>query len=267
MKLITLIENHVHDEFLTAEHGLSIYIETKKRNILFDTGQTGNFIKNSIILGIDISKVDDLVISHGHYDHTGGLHEFIKINKKAAIHIKEESFFEKYRSNKNDFIGIPFDRKIFGNRLNITEETIQITEDVFIIPKINIYNDNDLHYDKMLIKRNTGFFPDDFADEQFLVLKNKGKISIISGCSHNGITNIVETAKNIFNQPIDTVIGGFHLMKESDESIKFITAYFENLNPRLIAVSHCTGVEKYSYLKRIFGNKVVYNYTGNILEI
>jgi len=104
MKIITLIENHVNSPGLVAEHGLSLYIDTGNKKILFDTGQSGLFIQNAQKLGIDIREIDLLVISHGHYDHTGGLYQFLEVNKKATVYAKKEIFTPKY-SGKTRFIG------------------------------------------------------------------------------------------------------------------------------------------------------------------
>lgn len=105
MKIITLIENVVNNGNLLAEHGLSLYITTNNRKILFDTGQSGLFIQNAEKLGIDIADVDILVLSHGHYDHTGGLQAFLEINYKATVLAKKDIFFPKY-SGKTRYIGM-----------------------------------------------------------------------------------------------------------------------------------------------------------------
>ena len=100
MKITTLIDNLTYGKNFVGEHGLSILIENDKKKILFDTGQSGNFIKNANLLGIDISDIDSVVISHGHYDHCGGIMEFVKYNKKAKIYIKKEAFYNKYKIKK-----------------------------------------------------------------------------------------------------------------------------------------------------------------------
>ena len=266
MKITTLIENLVYDSNLTAEHGFSILIEKDGKKILFDTGQSGSFINNAQILEINISEIDIVVISHGHYDHTGGLQEFIKYNKTANIYLKEQCFYEKYKS-KEKYIGIPFNKNILENRLVFVKNITEIIKNVFIIPQINIYYKDDTHYKNMLIKNNNNFVQDDFTDEQFLVIKNKDSLIIISGCSHNGITNIIQTAIDYFKMPVELVLGGFHFKNENENKIIHSIDVLNKFNIKQIGVSHCTGIEQYFLLKNKLNASIFYNYTGNILNL
>ena len=267
MKITTLMDNLVYDRHLYAEHGLSFYIEKNERRILFDTGQSGNFIYNASLLGIDLSKVDDVVISHGHYDHTGGLYDFSKINKTAKIHVKNGAFEKKYRRNGRDYIGCPYDKELFAGRLNIVEKTEHLGDEISIIPFVNIVNKDDLHYDGMKVSKEDGFIDDEFEDEQFLVVVNDGRITVISGCSHNGITNIIETVKEVFDKPVETVIGGFHLVKNDEKQTGAVVDYFKNSDECTLGVSHCTGIEAYGRLVSALDNRVFYNHTGNVIQI
>ena len=266
MRIITLIENLVYDKCLVSEHGFSIYIEAGNKKILFDTGQSGDFIENAVKLGIDISKVDYCIISHGHYDHTGGLSKFIKYNKKAKIYFKEECLNKKYKL-KDEYIGIPFNKNILNNRQNFVKDIIEIGKSIFIMPQIKIYHKEDIHFKNMFLKDKNNFFQDEFLDEQFLVIKNCNSLIIISGCSHRGITNIIQTASDHFNLPVEMILGGFHLKGEKEETVNKIVNKLKKFNIKKIGVSHCTGIDKYSILKNKFGDKVFYNYTGNIINI
>lgn len=120
---------------LQAEHGLSLYIETDKQKILFDTGQTGAFIQNARKIGIDITDVDTLVLSHGHFDHTGGLYPFLEINSKAKVLAKRNIFIPKY-SGKTRFIGTIYREKMLANRLVWVDSLTEIEENMFIVPGI-----------------------------------------------------------------------------------------------------------------------------------
>jgi len=266
MKIITLIDNVVYGSGLTAEHGFSLMIESGNKKILFDTGQSGNFINNASILGVDITQIDYCIISHGHYDHTGGLYEFIKYNKKSKIYLKKECFYEKYRL-KEKFIGIPFNKNIFTDRLIFTNNIIEISKDIFIFPEIKIYFENDRHYRNMFIKKNNDYIPDDFTDEQFLAIRKNNSLIIISGCSHRGITNIIKTAKDYFNLPVKAVLGGFHYKDEDETNILTSVKTLNDMDIESIGISHCTGINAYQIINNNYKKNVFYNYTGKITEI
>jgi len=265
MKITTLIDNVVYDKYLTGEHGFSVFIEDGKEKILFDTGQTGNFIHNAMVLGIDISEVNSVVISHGHYDHTGGLLDFIKFNKKAKIHIKKEAFYKKYKNR--EFIGIPFSKSIIEERIVYTDKETSLSENVIIVPDIKIYNEIDTHFENMFINDNNNYKEDKFEDEQFLLINNKKGLTIISGCSHRGISNIVKTATDKFNLSIDYLIGGFHLKNEKEQKVKEIINLIKDFNIKNIGVSHCTGVEYLALIKDLTNANVFYNYIGNVITL
>ncbi len=265
MKIITLLDNLTYKKNLVAEHGFSLYIEESKK-ILFDTGQSSKFIDNALHLGLNLSEIDFVVISHGHFDHTGGLKDFFSVNKKAKILFKKEALFRKYK-NKS-YIGIPFNFEIFKERSIFVENSYSLDENITIVPSIKIYNNQDTHFTDFYIKdENDNFVKDDFSDELFLVIKKDNKINIISGCSHRGITNIIENAKELFKHPINSIIGGFHISSEKKENILKIADYFEKNSIDKIFTCHCTGIESYTILKNRMSEKIFYNFTGNEIII
>ncbi|MEJ5284860.1 MAG: MBL fold metallo-hydrolase [Brevinematia bacterium] len=261
MRITTLIENTVYQSGLIAEHGLSIYIEGEKR-ILFDTGQSDDFIKNATMLGINLEKIDTVIISHGHYDHAGGLKHFCNINSKAKIYVKEGFFTPKYR-DRQKFIGI---ENIFPQRIIFVKNKTELFSDIFIIPEIKIENNWDTHFEGMFIKTAIGFEVDEFNDELFLVIKKDGKINIISGCSHRGITNIILSAKKEFENPINLVLGGFHTKGWNKERMEKLINNLQNFEINSIGCCHCTGIENYALIKEVFKEKAFYNSTGNIID-
>ncbi len=266
MKITVLIENTVFSKNLTAEHGLSLLIEMDGKKILFDTGQDGNFIKNAENLGIDMSQVDRVIISHGHYDHAGGLEPFCRINQKASIYIKEGFFTPKYK-NKEEFIGIKNDKALFSHRIRFVKDVTEIYPGFFVIPNIDIKNVWDTHFTNMFIKDSSGFLEDTFTDEQFIVIIRDKKMNIISGCSHRGISNIIQSARTVFQIPIDLVLGGFHLKDADNDLTGKLISELLKYNIGKIGVCHCTGIEKYAIMKESLKDKVFYNFTGNTIEI
>lgn len=262
MKITTLIENKVYQQGLHAEHGLSIYIETADRKIIFDTGQSDLFIQNSQKMGIAIEDIDCVVLSHGHYDHTGGLYPFLELNRKAKVFAKRNIFIPRY-SDGNRFIGTPDSVELFKDRIVYVDTLTEIATDVFIIPEITIHHNIDTHFDGLTRKVDNELIPDEFDDELFLVIKQKDQIHILTGCSHRGITNICATAIGQFKLPVGLILGGFHLKNCSDEQYRHIIRYFTNLKPKSVGVCHCTGLEKSSDMIRDLKSDIFYNFTGN----
>lgn len=265
MKIITMIENMVSKPELVAEHGLSLYIETDNKKIIFDTGQTGLFIQNAKKIGIDVEEVDYLILSHGHYDHTGGLEPFLKINRKAVVLAKEEIFIPKY-SGKSRFIGLTENENI-RKRISFIKTNTILDNDLIIVPEIKIYHSTDTNFKMLYKKKGNSFFEDDFKDELFLILKHNNKMSILTACSHRGITNICSNALELYHRPIHMIIGGFHMKDSSEEQASFIFEQLKQIRPDMIGVSHCTGVERYADLKKELESKVFYNFTGNEITI
>ena len=261
MKIITLIENLAYDQGLVAEHGLSVYVECQNRKLLFDTGQSGLFIQNARTLGIAIEEIDAVVLSHGHYDHTGGLYPFLEVNKKAKVYAKRALFDPKYRSNKT-FIGTPRNEELLKDCLVYVDEITELDEGLFIMPNIPIKHPIDKHFDRLMKQKDNEIVPDEFDDELFIVIIEKEQVNIISACSHRGITNICEAAIGHFNLRVGLILGGFHLKNCTTEQYNHLTHYFQSLQPKSLGVCHCTGIEKYADLRNDCDVNVFYNYTG-----
>jgi 7,8-dihydropterin-6-yl-methyl-4-(beta-D-ribofuranosyl)aminobenzene 5'-phosphate synthase len=267
MRIVSLVENLVYKRNLQAEHGFSLFIESGDKKILFDTGQTGLFIQNANELKIDIEEIDFLILSHGHYDHTGGLYHFLAKNSKAKVYAKKEIFIPKFDKHKH-FIGTPQYDHLLRNRVIYPDSVTEISENIFLFPDINIVHPIDFHNEGLKVENYGQIVTDQFEDELFLVLKQNNKLNIVTACSHRGITNICETAINYFKLPLNLILGGFHTRASSDELYMHIKNYFAWLKPETIGVSHCTGVEKYAQFKYDLQlTEVFYNHTGHEIVI
>ncbi|MEN6297553.1 MAG: MBL fold metallo-hydrolase [Rectinema sp.] len=284
MKIIMLVENVVYAGGLSAEHGLSLFIEHGGHRFLFDTGQGDRFLKNAQALGVDIEKVEALIVSHGHYDHAGGLKAFCRANTSAKIFIKEGFFESKYNKDKK-FIGIPYDKELFEDRLQRVSHPKEIFPGVHLMTGIPLANVWDTHFDNLFVMRNGGLEPDRFADEQFLVIKEEDAISVISGCSHRGITNIVRAAAEAFaDRParhsagplaqgdspgqgpkFRLVLGGFHLNNADGELADRVIHTLDEFHIERLGCCHCTGIENYARIKSVFGQRAFYSWTGTEL--
>jgi 7,8-dihydropterin-6-yl-methyl-4-(beta-D-ribofuranosyl)aminobenzene 5'-phosphate synthase len=265
MRIVTLIDNYTRKKGLTAEHGFSVVIETPRGGILFDTGQTGAVVSNAERMGVDLRKIDAVILSHGHYDHTGGLMNALDINPRVPVYLKNDALLKKYKNNGED-IGLPFDPVRIPNPIAINIRT-DIEENIFIIPDIPIKYPENVHFRGFSTERGGTVSEDIFSDELFLLIEKDGYQHIITGCSHRGILNIMDAASHESPLPIGTVIGGFHMMGQDERDIAAAIERMKDYRPRRIGVGHCTGIDGYVLMKNAFGAKVFYNYAGMEIEI
>ncbi len=242
MKITALTENISHSSRISAEHGLSLYIETQKHNILFDMGQTSLFAENAEKLGIDLTKVDIAVLSHGHYDHGGGLGRFLEINKTAPVYISRYAFGDYYNGTEK-YIGL--DKTLQNEeRLIFVDEKLEIDDELSLYSCNNKVRNHYLGSFGLNMKCNGEFMPDDFKHEQYLLINEDNKRVLISGCSHKGIMDIVE-----WFEP-DALVGGFHYTKLNlDEKLAGYAAKLASHNMTYFTC-HCTGIEQYEFMKK-----------------
>lgn len=259
--ITALVENLVYASGLKAEHGLSMYVQTDTAKILFDTGQTDAFIHNAKKLNIDIADIDFLVLSHGHYDHTGGLYAFLEQNSKALVFAKHDVFVPKIHNDGRN-IGTPYIAEKISDRIRFVDSKLEIAPNVFLYPTITIFNQIDTHFKGLMVQHESGNVEDVFSDELFIVIDQEHTISILTACSHRGITNICKTATEHFQKPIQTVIGGFHTKDASELQYNFIKNYFNEYPVEKIAVCHCTGINHFARMVYDIDSHVVYNHTG-----
>ena len=274
MKITALVENTSCKEGIKAEHGLSLFIEAKGKTILFDTGASKMFSENAKKLNVDLTKVDLAVLSHGHYDHSGGIHTFLTLNSKAPMYMRKTAFGPYYSERDGGdeaFIGID-ESLITNNRLIFTGKETPLAEGISLFS--NVKGDRFLPTgNKSLLKKTeTGYIQDDFAHEQNLVIEEDGISLLVSGCSHRGIVNIVDHFHSLFGYYPTHVIGGFHLYNhrtgkpESTETLRKIAdALLES--GATYYTCHCTGEENYQILRTFMGDKVEYLSGGKTLDL
>ncbi|MBQ8002116.1 MAG: MBL fold metallo-hydrolase [Clostridia bacterium] len=254
---------------LYYEHGLSLYIETEKHNILFDMGQSDAFEHNAKRLGIDLSKVDIAIISHGHYDHGGGLGRFLEINKAAKVYLSPLAF-EPYYS-KNGYIGLDISLKD-NDRLVYVTEPIEI-DNLVIFPATLLPTPYAVDSYGLETEKDGKRIPDSFDHEIYLTITDPSPIfegdkitRLFSGCSHKGALNIAE----YFNP--DTYIGGYHLVKldptdKKDVEKLSLTAGKLAKGLRTNYTCHCTGYPQYKKMRKLIKIKQHLHYikTGDCI--
>lgn len=260
VKIVTLLENTAIDEGFAAEHGLSLYIETGDRKILFDAGQTGAFWDNARKLGVDLGAVEIAVLSHGHYDHGGGLLRFLEGNGTAPVYLRREAFGHHYNA-RGKYIGL--DRALEENpRLVFTQDSVMLGEGIWLCS----CNDRPRPYPEnscgLTVLEAGQLRPDDFRHEQYLLIEEAGKRYLFSGCSHKGILNILHWFRP------DVLVGGFHF-KDLDPDGERLRQYGEALAAydTMFYTGHCTGQPQFERLKPILGDRLHAISTGMTIEI
>lgn len=271
MKIINLIEDTRGSKGLTFEHGLSFYVETQHHRLLLDTGASGDFVSNAERLGIDLTAVDTLVLSHGHYDHTGGAMRFAEINPTAKIYLHKNAggeYFNDFNSQRK-YIGI--DKNILSlPQLVLTEGNIRLDDELFLFSDIGCTYP--IPSGNLILKKELDgkLVQDDFAHEQYLAVTSNGKTALLSGCAHRGILNIIQSYKEIFSAYPDYVVSGFHMMKKTpyDEADK---ANAEQTAKELLRTGsrffsgHCTGDEAMDILLGILQERLTVIHSGDEL--
>lgn len=257
MRIVCLAENTSANDYISSEHGLSLYIETSKHLILFDFGQTDLFSANAEKLGIDLSKIDVAVLSHGHYDHGGGLRKFLQINETAPIYLSPYAF-EPHYNGTNKYIGL--DTSLADcERLRFTEDTSRIGDGLTLFSCNDRKKEFDLGSFGLNTFENGSFIPDDFRHEQYLLIEDMGKRVLISGCSHKGILNIA----NWFSA--DVIVGGFHFSKlPLDNTLADYAKYLDQIKTEF-HTCHCTGEKQFEYMKNHMKNLHYLKSGGSII--
>ena len=258
MRITVLVENTSTSEHLSCEHGLSLYIETGDKKILFDTGASDLFALNAAKLGIDLSQVDFAILSHSHRDHTGGLGRFLEVNKTAPVYANPHIFGPYYNG---DGECIAPDPALESNpRLVFVNTEMQIASNLILHPGFTPRFPVETWGLSRL--ENGQYIPDDFRHEQYLLIQEGDKRICISGCSHKGILNIMD-----WYHP-DILVGGFHFMKLDPDS-PALTAAGEALAqyPTTYYTGHCTGAAQYTRLKAILGDRLQPISTGITIPI
>ena len=259
MKIRVLMENTASAPEFLCEHGLSLWIEREDCRLLFDMGQSDKFAENAEKLGIDLGKADLAVLSHGHYDHGGGLKRFLELNQKAPVYLNRYAFEPHFNSLSGKEIGLDPALRDSG-RLTFLGARAVLSESMELFPSTEFQPVVPMDPSGLTTLREGKWIPEDFRHEQYLLLREKGKRILISGCSHTGIVNLMEWLKP------DVLIGGFHLKRLDPEGEG--KAALEQLAERLKTYDtvyytcHCTGTAQYGFLKERMGDRLHYLAAG-----
>jgi len=278
MRIINLIENTEGSTGCACAHGLSFYAETKQHKLLMDLGPSEETLKNAEKLGIDLTQADTVILSHGHYDHSGGIMAFAKINPDAVIYMQESAGDEYYAYDgksagdecyryigiDKDIMKLPQIKTIRGDyRIDDELELFTVKERTHSLPFTNR---------RLLVRENGEYVQDNFRHEHYLVISDGDRKILISGCAHNGILSILDAYNEKYGSYPSVVISGFHLMKKveyTDEELREIVDIGKELKkyPTMFYTCHCTGEPAYKMMKLSMGGQLQYVHSGDELLV
>ena len=243
--ITTLIENMPDEEGkLVAEHGLSLHIEFDGKRILFDTGQTGDFVKNATDLGINLDSLDDIIISHGHYDHSGGVMTLLsEMQHTVPFYVGEGFFAPKYKHLSDGtyrYNGNPFtEQELAARKVDlhvVTEDVTELTEKILLFKNFPGVSGFEKRNEKFVLPDGAGYTVDAFQEEIALGLRTSKGLVLIVGCSHVGICNILLAVSERVKDPIYAVLGGTHLMEADEERLQKTMEVFHKFGVQCVAV-------------------------------
>ena len=274
VKITTLSENTAVAGSL-GEWGLCMFIEVGGKKILFDTGAGFSAVYNAPLLGVDLTKADCIVISHGHHDHTGGLRDVLtRMHKKIDVHAHPDIWSRKYGRMENDsvrYVGIPFPREALealGANFVLTPEPVNLAEGVMTTGYVPMTNEYEVVEKYLMVTKNGELEQDVLDDDQAMIIDTDFGLVVILGCSHHGIVNTLGHVRKITGKEnIYAAIGGTHLVHASQKRLDRTAAALLEMGVQYLGVSHCTGFKASSYLGQVFGDRFFQNNAGTQLTL
>jgi 7,8-dihydropterin-6-yl-methyl-4-(beta-D-ribofuranosyl)aminobenzene 5'-phosphate synthase len=275
IRITTLSENTAGKLNLLAEWGLSILIEADGCMILMDTGLSLSASYNATSLGIDLSRVDRIVLSHGHVDHTGGLLHILKMMKGKVDVIAHPDIWKlKYAGRPDrttEYIGVPFPEEsahTLGASFHLTKQPVWISENIVTSGEIPMITEYEKIDPMLYVKKGSELRPDPLWDDQAVFIKSEKGLTIILGCAHRGTINTIRHAQKLTGiEQIHAVIGGTHLISASPERMNLTISELSRFGIPKLGVSHCTGLPASMMLARAFGDAFFFNNAGTRIYV
>jgi 7,8-dihydropterin-6-yl-methyl-4-(beta-D-ribofuranosyl)aminobenzene 5'-phosphate synthase len=281
MRITVLVDNREDPQGrgLAAEHGLSLLVEVGSGSFLYDTGASSHFLDNARRLGLRIEDVRAAAISHGHYDHGGGLRAFLEANERARVYARPGTF-EAHLARRDDggHRSIGLEPGLFeqhrGRFVTVGDAT-EALPGFWLLPGIRGGQPVPRDTERFLVPDGAGYRPDDFSHEMIAVVREPGGLVVLTGCSHRGVLDALETAERRFaGEPVHALVGGFHLPDpgpgkpaETEDEVARIGRLLAERDGLRIWTGHCTESRAISILQRELGDRMAVLATGQAIEM